>query len=202
MKNIFKICMGLFLVAGINACSEKIDEAYQNPNADVRVPVDSLLPHIISCMAGNYGGHGPMHDARYVGAYIQSFAWNSTQSNFDRMGYTQSTADVAQSTWRMHYYDIGQNNMRMIEWASEEGKWEFAGIGQAIFGWSWLTLADYYGETIVNEAFNTSLATFHYDTQEDAYNKARDYCFAALENLEKVTSASPALVQADAYFYQ
>lgn len=194
------LCAVVFLG---NSCSKRIDDAYQNPNADVRVPVEQLLPHLVSSMAGNYGGHGPMHDARYVGAYTQYFAWNTSNSNFDQMGYTNSTADVAQSTWRMHYYDIGQNNMRMIEWATDEKKWDYAGVGQAIFGWSWLTLADYYGETIVRDAFNTSLATFLYDSQEMAYERAKNYCFAALENLNKtgdgVSQANLAL--GDAYFY-
>lgn len=203
MKKITFSILGLLAVMGWQSCSKKIDEAYQNPNATTRVPVETLLPHLVSCMAGNYGGHGPMHDARYVGAYIQSFAWNSTQSNFDRMGYTQSTADVAQSTWRMHYYDIGQNNMRMIEWATDEQKWDYVGVGQTIFAWSWLTLADYYGETIVQDAFNTSLATFRYDEQEAAYNKARDYAYNALANLSRTdgNSSQANLALGDAYFY-
>lgn len=204
MKNYsikFLILCSVVFLGG--SCSKKIDEAYQNPNADIRVPLEQLLPNIVSAMAGNYGGHGPMHDARYIGAYTQYFAWNTSNSNFDQMGYTNNTADVAQSTWRMHYYDIGQNNNRMIEWAIDEKKWDYAGVGQAVFGWSWLTLADYYGETIVQDAFNTSLATFRYDTQELAYERAKDYCFAALENLSKtgdgVSQANLAL--GDAYFY-
>lgn len=46
-------------------------------------------------MAGNYGAHGPMNDIRYIGAYVQNFAYANTLSNFDRMGYTNT--DVAQS---------------------------------------------------------------------------------------------------------
>lgn len=202
-----KIIKSLFactIIAGFAvSCSKKIDEAYQNPNADTRVPVESLLPNLISSMAGNYAGHGQMSDIRYVGAYIQNFAFSNTLSNFDRMGYTNSSADVAQSTFRMHYYDIGQNNMKMIQWGTEEKKWDYVGVGQAIFAWSWLTVADYYAELIVKEAFNTSQITFKYDTQEDAYNLVRDYCFAALDNLNKtgdgVSQANLAL--GDAYMY-
>lgn len=102
------------------SCSKKIDEAYSNPNADVRVAPAQLLPQIISAMAGNYQAHGTMNDIRFIGAYIQNWQFYLTLSNYDRMGYTNSIADVAQSTWRMHYYDIGQNNMKMIQWAEEE----------------------------------------------------------------------------------
>ncbi len=204
MKNILiKITLALAVTASGLSCSKKIDEAYLNPNAAIKVPVEDILPQVISAMVGNYAGHGTMPDVRFVGAYIQNFAYHATQSNFDRMGYTNNTADVAQSTFRMHYYDIGQNNMKMIQWATEDKKWDYAGVGQAIFAWSWLTVADYYGELIVKEAFNTNLLTFKYDTQEDAYNLAREYAFQALENLNKtgdgVSQAN--LAKGDAYMY-
>ncbi|MFN2437689.1 MAG: SusD/RagB family nutrient-binding outer membrane lipoprotein, partial [Chitinophagaceae bacterium] len=128
-----------------------------NPNADVRVPPENLLPQIISAMAGNYAGHGTMNDIRFIGAYIQNWQYHATLSNYDRMGYTNNVADVSQSTWRMHYYDIGQNNQRMIEWGAEEKKWDYVGVGKAIEAWSWLTLTDYYGDVILKEAFNTTL---------------------------------------------
>ena len=204
MKNIFlKITLfGTLAVSGFS-CSKKIDEAYQNPNADVKVPVETLLPNIIQSMAGNYAGHGTMWDARYVGAYIQNWQYWTTLSNFDRMGYTNSAGDVAQSTWRMHYYDIGQNNMRMIEWAIEDKKWDYAGVGQAIFAWSWLTLTDYYGDVILEEAFNTDLITFKYDTQDEVYAYVRDLSFQALDNLNKtgdnVSQAN--LAKGDAFMY-
>jgi hypothetical protein len=118
-KIIIKFSLLAALIGSSYSCSKKIDEAYSNPNANVRVPVEQLLPQIISAMAANYAGHGTLNDIRYIGAYIQNWHYYSTNSNFDRMGYTNSAGDVAQSTWRMHYYDIGQNNVRMIQWAIE-----------------------------------------------------------------------------------
>ncbi len=197
--------MSFFLgaVFAMQSCSKKIDDAYANPNNFVRVPVETLLPNIVASMAGNYGGHGTMPDIRYVGAYVQNFSFYLPLSNFDQMGYTNSSGDVAQSTWRMHYYDIGQNNQRMIQWATEEKKWDYAGVGQAISAWSWLTLTDYYGDVILQDAFNTDLITFRYDGQEKVYPYVRDLCFAALANLNKtgdnVSAAN--LAKGDAYFY-
>jgi len=63
----------------ISSCTKKIDEAYANPNADVRVPVETLLPNMIATMATNGAGHGPMNDIRFIGKYIQNFlpdGWN------------------------------------------------------------------------------------------------------------------------------
>ena len=204
MKNIFiKFSLVCSIAFVSYSCSKKIDEAYANPNADVRVAPEELLPQIISSMAGNYAGHGTMWDSRYIGAYVQNWHYYSTLSNFDRMGYTNSAADVAQSTWRMHYYDIGQNNQRMMQWAAEEGKWDYVGVGKAISAWSWLTLTDYYGDVILKEAFNTDLITFKYDTQEEVYDHVRALCFEAIDNLNKtgegVSQAN--LAKGDAFFY-
>ena len=202
-KTIIKISFLVFGVLTIFSCSEKIDEAYANPNNFVRVPVESLLPQIVSAMAGNFGGHGTQHDIRYIGAYVQNWHFYLQNSNFDQMGYTNSVGDVAQSTWRSHYYDIGQNNEKMMLWAAEEKKWDYVGVGKAISAWSWLTLTDYYGDVILDDAFRTELITFKYDPQEKVYPHVRKLCFEALENLNKTgDSVSPTnLAKGDAYFY-
>lgn len=197
-KNLLAMSALIILAA---ACSKKIDEAYQNPNYDVKVAPETLMPQIVASMAGNYGGHGPMNDIRYIGAYVQNFAFAGTQSNFDKMGHTNT--DVAQSFWRSHYYDIGQNNVKMIEWALENKQWEIAGAGKAIFAWSWLTLTDYHGEVILKEAFNTDLITFKYDTQEEVYAHARKLSFEALDLLNRTgeNGSQAALAKGDAFLY-
>ncbi|MGG9964582.1 SusD/RagB family nutrient-binding outer membrane lipoprotein [Ferruginibacter sp. SUN106] len=204
MKNIIlKTFLFCTLVISFFSCSKKIDDVYQNPNAPVRVPVEELLPNIIASMAGNYAGHGPMNDIRYIGAYVQSFQFYLPLSNYDEMGYTNNASDIGQSTWRMHYYDIGQNNMQMMAWAAEEKKWDYVGVGKAIAAWSWLTLTDYYGDVILKEAFQTEKITFKYDTQEDVYNYVRQLCFEALDNLNKTGDAvsQANLAKGDAFFY-
>ncbi|MCW3073963.1 MAG: SusD/RagB family nutrient-binding outer rane lipoprotein [Flaviaesturariibacter sp.] len=212
MKNyILKFTMLSIIAVSSFSCSKKIDEVYLNPNTLVRVPTEQLLPQIISVMAANYattppisGGHGTMSDIRYIGQYVQNWHYSNTLSPFDQMGYINSVADIAQSIWRMHYYDIGQNNNRMIEWAMEEKKWDYAGVGKAIFAWSWLTLTDYHGDVILKDAFNTSLITFRYDTQPEVYEHVKRLCFESLALLNNTgDNASPQnLAKGDAYFYQ
>lgn len=188
------------LGAGISSCSKKIDEAYANPNADVRVPVEKLLPGIISCMAGNSAGHGPLNDIRFVGKFVQYFLFCNSAGEWDQMGNRPGT-DNAASMWRIHFYDIGQNCNNMIKWAQEEGKSDYAGIGKAIFAWSWLVLSDYHGEVIkTSEAFNTGALTFSYGEQAEVYDYVRQLCYESLSLLNSAT-ADPTLSTADAYFY-
>ena len=184
------------------ACSKKIDEAYANPNYDVKVAPETLLPQIVSSMAGNYGGHGPTNDLRFIAPYVQYLAYSGTLSNFDRMGYAPNS-DNAASFWRSHYYDIGQNNMKMIQWAIENKQWDYAGVGKAIFAWSWLTLTDYHGEVILKEAFNTDQITFKYDTQEEVYAYSKQLCFEALDLLNKTgdNASQASLAKGDAFLY-
>lgn len=185
------------------SCSKKLEDAYQNPNAPTKVPVEELLPQVVSAMAANYAGHGTMNDTRYVGAYVQNWHYYLTGSTFDAMGATNSAADVAQSTWRMHYYDIGQNNQYMIKWAIEDKKWDYAGVGKAIEAWSWMVLTDYYGDVVLKDAFNVELLTFKFDTQDQVYDTIRKRCFESLDYLSRTgDNVNPAnLALGDAFFY-
>ena len=196
----YLLVISALIIMGVS-CSKKIDEAYANPNYDVKVAPEGLLPQIVASMAGNYGAHGPMNDIRYIGAYVQNFAYANTLSNFDRMGYTNT--DVAQSFWRSHYYDIGQNNVRMIAWAIENKQWDYAGVGKAIFAWSWLTITDLNGELILKEAFNTDQITFKYDNQDEVYAYSKKLCFEALELLNKTgdNASQASLAKGDAFMY-
>ncbi len=201
----YKFLKIFLLVAGLSSvvsCSKKIDEAYANPNADVKVPVEKLLPGILASMVGNTAYHGTANDMRFIGRYIQNWVFVTSADIYDQMGGVQS--DNAASTWRTHYYDLGQNLNNMIKWAEEEKKWDYVGVGQAIFAWSWLTLSDYHGEIILKEAFNTSQLTFKYDTEEEVYAYVRQLCYQALANLDKTgDGVSPAnLALGDEFFYK
>jgi hypothetical protein len=136
----------------LGSCKKKIDEAYRNPNADVRVPVEQLLPGIIANMNISFSAagtnYGTQNDGLYIGRYVQFWATNTSGNQYDQMGGATGASDILGSIWAMHYYGQGQNLNRMIEWSLEENKPEYAGVGYAIRAWSWLTLTDTYGEVI------------------------------------------------------
>lgn len=192
---------------GLFACSKKIDEAYANPNASTRVPVETLLPGIIGNFVGSSSAQGSAYglanDGLYIGRYVQFWATNTTGNQFDQMGGATGASDLLGSIWAMHYYGMGANLNKMIEWATEEKKWDYVGVGYAIRAWSWLTLTDTYGEAIMRQAFDANKLVFAYDTQEDMYLEARRTARLALEYLSKtgdgVSQAN--LAKGDAFFY-
>lgn len=191
----------------ISSCQKKLDEAFPNPNAGVRVPVESLLPGIISNMGGSSAAagsaYGTQNDGMQVGRYIQFWATNTAGNAFDQMGGATGASDLMGSIWAMHYFGMGQNLKRMMEWAAVEKKWDYVGVGQAISAWSWLTTAEMYGDIIVREAFRADQLVFKYDEQSLVYDTVRQICRAAIVNLNNTgDSSSPAnLAKGDAYFH-
>lgn len=191
----------------LGSCRKKIDEAFLNPNATTRVPVETLLPGIIGNFIGSSSAQGSSYgtafDGMYVGRYIQFWANNTTLYQYDRMSGALGASDQMGSIWAMHYYGMGSNLGRMIEWAIEEEKWDYAGVGYAIRAWSWLTLTTMYGEAILKQAFDPNRLVFDYDSQEEMLAESRRLCHVALEYLNKtggnVSQANLAL--GDAYFY-
>jgi hypothetical protein len=209
MKKRFSILYtaSAFAMLLFNACSKKIDEAYKNPNADVKQPVETLLPNVISNMAVSYTAqgtnYGTQNDAIYIGRYVQYWATNTANNQYDQMGGATTTSDILGAVWAAHYYGMGQNLNRIIEWGTEDEKWDYVGVAHAIRAWSWLTLTDMYGEVIVNDAFNTSKLIFNYDEQEAAFAKAREHAYMAIDFLNRTGSnvSQANLAKGDAYFY-
>lgn len=198
MKFINKITISIFIVSFVfSGCTKKIEEAYLNPNAPFEVPPEELLAPLHYNMAQN-----EQRDFRTLGGYIQNW-FNRTANNvWDRMGYAAGS-DGGGDIWRMHYWLIGQNCNKMMEWATRDKKWDYVGAGQAIMAWSWLTLTDYHGDVILEEAFRTNQLTFKYDAQDQVYLYVRDLCNQALANLSKTGDGmNPAKFStSDAYFY-
>jgi hypothetical protein len=203
----FKYFLPLLAFSLTIGCKKKIDDAYINPNATVRVPVETLLPGIIGNMVGSSAAagsaYGLANDGVNIGRYVQYWGANVSGNQFDQMGGATGVSDAMGSVWAMHYFGMGQNLTKMIEWGEEEKKWDYVGVGHAIRAFSWLRLTTEYGEVIVDEAFNTSLQTFKYDEQEKAYAKVRSHCYAALANLNRTgDNASQAnLAKGDEFFY-
>ncbi len=207
-KILYSICTisaGALLL--MSSCTKKIDEAYVNPNADVRVPIETLLPGIIGNFVGSGSAagssYGTANDGLYIGRYVQYWATNTTGNQYDQMGGATGASDVLGSIWAMHYYGMGGNLNKVIEWGIEEKKWDYVGVAYAIRAWSWLTTTDTYGEIIMREAFRPEQLVFSYDPQPDTYEEVRRTCRLALEYLNKtgdgVSQAN--LAKGDAYFY-
>jgi hypothetical protein len=209
MKKIFKnivytaSALGMLSLA---SCEKKIDEAYLNPNAQVKQPIETLLPGVIANMvvsaSANGSLYGTQRDGQYIGKFIQFWATNTNLNRQDQMSDFWPASDLMGDIWAMHYYGHGQNIERIIEWGTEEKKWDYVGVAQAIRAWGWLTLTDVTDDVILYEAFNPAQLVFKYDPQSEVYKVIKSLCMKSLENLDKtgdgVSEANLAI--GDAYF--
>ena len=185
------------IVLLVSSCTKKIDEAYLNPNAPIRVPVETLLPGIIANMGISFSAagsnYGTQNDALYIGRYVQYWFTNGNGNQYDMMGGATGGSDVLGAVWAMHYYGQGQNLNDMITWATEEEKWDYVGVGYAIRAWAWLTLTDMYGEVILKEAFDKYKRVFKYDEQKDVYEEVKRLGHLAISYLNRTDgNVSPA----------
>jgi Starch-binding associating with outer membrane len=205
-NNIFKPLLFLTILGILvsTSCKKKIEDAYLNPNAPVIVPVESILPGVIggftafnSAAGTNYG---LQIDDVLLGRYIQYWGSTANGENYGSMGGTIGS-DNTGGIWAAVYYGHGQNVNRIIQWGTEQQKWDYVGVGYAVRAWGWLELTNQYGDAILKEAFNTSLTQFKYDTQAEFYDSSRAACFKALANLNRTDgNVSPAnLALSDAY---
>ena len=197
-KSTYLFLIGAFAVSGFSSCSKKLDDAYANPNAPTVVPVEQIFPSLAGQLVSFYSAAGTAYglaqDNLLVGRYIQYWGTYSTsfspvntgasnQSNYDQMGGTVGSSDNLGSIWAMFYYGMGQNLNRVVEWGSEQQKWDFVGGALALRAWSMLEVTDEYNEMILREAFNAGQQQFTYQGQDEVYDSVRAISFRALDYL-------------------
>lgn len=177
------------IVLLLGSCTKMIDDAYSNPNALVVEPIEELMPNIIQNMSISNTAqgtlYGPQNDGQYAGRYVQFWATNTSNNQFDQMGQATSTSDIGGSHWGMHYYGQGENLNKVILWGTEQKKWDYVGVAYAIRAWAWLAVTDMHGEIIVKQAFDPNRLVFDYDSQELVYEEVKKDCHIALDYLSR-----------------
>ena len=162
-------------------------------------------------MLGNGSGaansFGLGGDVINVGRYIQY--WNSYQSStadnsgtaFDRMSGVSGSGTNSVNIWGMYYFSQGANLNRIIEWGSEEQKWDFVGAAWALRAWGMLELTNQYGEAILRQAFDATRQQFDYNDQSEFYDSVRVTCYRALNYLNATGGAMDPTKFAASDFY-
>lgn len=195
-KLLITIMTLLMLMSGISSCKKYLDDAFPNPNKPVEVDPDVVFPAILSNEA-----RGLTFDARFLGNYISYWHRTTTGITWERMGYDPGS-DNGGEKWRTHYWNLGKNLINVINDGRNSGRFEYAGAGWALFALSWLQLADYHGDVILDEAFKSEQLTFKYNTQDQVYSFVKTICDSAIFYLNKVTSPSDGFAtKGDKYFY-
>src|SRR5882757_3935626 len=111
MENkIFKSILftGLAGLLVLTSCTKKIDDAYQNPNAAVRQPVESILPGVIGGLtwfSSTQGTtYGVITDGTFIGRYVQYYGINTSGDTWGQMSMLGGAVDNGGSIWATVYY--------------------------------------------------------------------------------------------------
>lgn len=206
------VLVSAFGIISLQSCSKKLEEAYLNPNNPIEGSIEAILPNTINQMTstaapptgGGGGSYGPAAEAVLLGRYIQFWGVNTTGDNYEQMGgVSGTTSDNTGIVWAMHYYGIGQNAKYIISRGRDQQKWDYVGVANAIFAFSWLTLTEEYGEVILKQAFDQTRDQFDYDPQSAVYDTVRQICDSAIFYLNRTDGAVSAanLAVGDGYLY-
>jgi hypothetical protein len=190
----------VLLTLSLSSCKKYLDDAYKNPNLPTSAPPEEVLKSCISNMH-----YGMAFDSRQLGFYIQNFASASGINQWERQGYLLigGSANQGSDLYRMHYWNFGYNIIDMIDSGRITGKFDYVAAAFSLNAWSWMALADQYGEMPVLQAFEKGRLAFDYDNQDVAYNLALRYCDSAQKYWTLAAAMpSPTLAIGDNFFYK
>lgn len=166
----------------------------QNPNVPQEAPAHALLPPMFQNAA-----RAIQFDTRFIGKYNQWFFQNTTGNVWDLHFYDPGS-DNCGEVWRQHYWAIGKNVDLMIADATARNIPQYIAMGYALRAWGWQAVADVYGDAILKQAWDSSLNTFNYDSQEDIYKEVDRLCDLALTQVDLKGTADPNLAAADQFY--
>ncbi len=175
------------------SCNDYLD-VNQNPNVPQTAPAHALLPPMIQNAA-----RAIHFDSRYIAKYNQWYFQNSAGNTWDLHGFDASS-DNCGEVWRQHYWAIGKNVDLMIADATARNIPQYIAIGYALRAWGWQAVADVYGDAILKQAWDSSLNTFNYDSQEDIYKEVDRLCDLALTQVDLKGTTDPNLAAADQFY--
>jgi Starch-binding associating with outer membrane len=173
------------------SCVDYLD-VNTNPNVPQAAPAHLLLPPMFTGM-----GLAIQLDGQFIGKYTQYWAHSTAFNVWDQHSYAPAS-DQGGECWRTHYFAVGKNVDLMIDDARARNLPAYIALGYAIRAWTWQTIADMHGDAvIVKEAFNQSLLTFNFDSQELAYAESNRLCDSALFYLDAKGLVDPNFNAAD-----
>lgn len=146
------------------------DTTQQPSNSSVLPPILAGIPTALQVDGGTY-----------VAKYIQNWLTGSAanQNAWDLQGYSWS-AGTAASTWQMTYITFGNNVSYILEKAKDANQPEFMGVGLALRAWAYQHTTDYNSDIIFYDAFNPTLSSFRYNSQDTVYRGIDSICRDAI----------------------
>jgi hypothetical protein len=160
------------------SCSDYLDV---NKNVDTPdwVEPNLRLAPILSGFVSNY------YDVRLTAPMCQYFSGNGTQGlTYGKSMYYAPSSDYAE-TWKMVYWEWGQNLEDMIDGGKTMNQPLYTGIGLALKAYGWYQMTSLHGEAPCKQFLDPGRTVFEYDSQEYIFSQSRMWAKQAIEILSK-----------------
>ncbi|MFW6222776.1 MAG: SusD/RagB family nutrient-binding outer membrane lipoprotein [Bacteroidota bacterium] len=187
--NIFLMVLFIIMIS----CSENIlDEIDNNPNNPEEVPVQSLIPNVTS-------GVPYYLEASDIAWYSSVFSEHNAGTNgrmYELDLRSGINSKLSENAW-LNLYASTLKNLKTIidrvsEGGAEEGNYQYKGIAQVLYAYTFSAATDLFGRIPYSEALKgKENRQPKYDKQEDIYNDLQKILDSAIVNLSKSSIQTP-----------
>lgn len=178
MKKIF-ISIAIFTTMFIAVSCDDYLNVNKNVDTPDWVEPNLRLAPILSGFVSNY------YDVRIVAPMCQYFSGNGTAGlTYGAQMYYAPASDYAE-TWKMVYWEWGQNMEDMINDGKSLNQPLYAGIGLALKAYGWYQMTSIHGEAPCKQFLDPGRTVFDYDSQEYILSQSRKWAKEAIDILSK-----------------
>lgn len=160
LKNILSI---ILLAFALSSCNDQLDEINQNPNATETPLAPFLLTGSLKHGADLYWGSNSSFNSSLL--FVQHWA-KIQYTEPDRYEFSNTDSEMT-TLWNTGYATLITDLNTIIEFPEAQANSNFKGVALALRSWTFLLLADTYGDVPYKQA--GQIVTPAYDTQKDVY---------------------------------
>ena len=180
MTSLLAGCLLLFVAA----CD--LAEINEDPNNPLQTPENLQLSALLGNFSYQVIGNEP---ARTASQWMQQTAWNGTQPSTDTYHHDESAVN---NTWEFFSYtSVMKGAVDLNEQATANGNFAYAAIAKTILAWNLSVVTDLWDEVPYSEAFDPSITSPAYDTQEEVYAAIFGLLDGAIADYAKASPVSP-----------
>lgn len=160
LKNILSIILVAFT---LSSCNDQLDEINTNPNATETPLAPFLLTGSLKRGADLYWGSNSSFNSSLL--FVQHWA-KIQYTEADRYDFSNTDTEMT-TLWDTGYASLITDLNTILEFPEAQANSNFKGVALTLRSWTFLLLADTYGDVPYKEA--GKVVTPAYDTQKEVY---------------------------------
>ena len=178
MKIVKRLLVLVFAIGIITTGCRKFLDVNADPSTPQKPDLAALMNPVTAIMSKMMG-----LDDVAVGYLIQN--WSRSTASSYTYDIHEGNGTTTQNSYRGFWAQQGPAINLIIEKGMNEERWDYVGAAYALRAWGFQMTTDYFGELPFKQAFDNTLYTFTYDTQEEIYRGIDSLCLLSLAYLNR-----------------